>query len=242
MKRFIYLSSSIFLCSVLFFCFSNCQKSKSTSPVLNFFTLTVYPDRIIDAIPGQRCVFLVTFEESGSDGGSVQITTSPADTNIEIIPQSIASGQVCEVSVTPDQTDTLEIVIQGKRDNLMQSETFEIFITEGEDQSEAAAGEIRNLFVDWLAENRPELGISQETEWTGTILNPHINIVGYYLFFSKDWELCLWWHVMIPPNDWARMYLRHRLTEFTSSHAFEIVSLSSPDSIRAITPPDSVYR
>jgi hypothetical protein len=242
MKRLIYLLSFVFLFFVLFFCLSNCQKSKSTAPVLNPFTLIVYPEQIIDAIPGQRCVFLVTFEESGSDGGAVQITTSLADTNIEIIPQSITSGQVCEVSVISDQTDTLELVIQGKRNSLLQSDTVEILITEGKDESEPAAVEIRNRFIEWLAENRPELGITQETEWSGTILNPHITVNGYYLFFSSNWEFCVRWHVTIPPHDWARMYLRHRLIEFTPSYGFEISSMSSSDPITEITPPDSVYR
>ena len=47
----------------------------------------------------------------------------------------------------------------------------------------------------------PELGITVETEWTPTIVRPHILVLMYDPFFSQDWEMGLRWHVMIPPVD-----------------------------------------
>jgi len=35
--------------------------------------------------------------------------------------------------------------------------------------------------------------------------------------------------VMIPPHDWARIYLRHRFTEVGPSYAFEISSLDAKE-------------
>ena len=52
----------------------------------------------------------------------------------------------------------------------------------------------------------------------------------------------LTWHVMIPPDDWARIYLRRRFHEIRPSHAFEIASLDANDEPQPITPPDSVLR
>ena len=32
------------------------------------------------------------------------------------------------------------------------------------------------------------------------------------------------WHVMMQPHDWARIYLRHRFTEYSPNHAIELSS------------------
>lgn len=89
------------------------------------------------------------------------------------------------------------------------------------------ATEIRDRFIPWLATNHPEFGITSENEWTETIVRPHIAVVMFYLFFSEDWEMGVSWHVMIPPHDWARIYLRHRFVEVQPSYAFEISSLDA---------------
>ena len=77
------------------------------------------------------------------------------------------------------------------------------------------------------AEFFPEFGIDTETQWTGTIVKPHILVVSHYLFFSEDWELGVMWHHMIPPYDWAQIYLRRRYIQFHPRYAFEISSLSA---------------
>jgi len=46
----------------------------------------------------------------------------------------------------------------------------------------------------------------------------------YYLFFSPEWEMGLRWHVMIPPHDWAEIYLRRR-SELSSTRAWRIHSV-----------------
>ena len=52
----------------------------------------------------------------------------------------------------------------------------------------------------------------------------------------------LTYHVMIPPNDWARIYLRQRFEEMQPSYAFEISSLEANDTPEPITPPETVLR
>lgn len=103
----------------------------------------------------------------------------------------------------------------------------------------AYAAEIRDRFVAWLAANHPEFGITNETEWTGTIVRPHVMVVMFYLYFSEEWEMGVSWHVMIPPHDWPRIYLRRRSTEAQPSYAFEISSLEAEEEPKSIDPKDA---
>jgi len=102
------------------------------------------------------------------------------------------------------------------------------------------AAEMRDKFVPWLASNHPELGITSETEWIGTIVNPGILVVMHYMFYSEDWEMYVTWHVMIPPYDWTKIYLRSRFTETQSSNAFEISSVQGEEEPHSIELPDWV--
>ena len=46
---------------------------------------------------------------------------------------------------------------------------------------------------------------------------------------GAEWEIGVSWHVMIPPHDQARIYLRNRYTEATRSYAFELSSYTMED-------------
>ena len=113
----------------------------------------------------------------------------------------------------------------------------------GQDTSEPAAIDMRDRFIPWLAQHHPELGITGTTEWTGTIISPHILIVRYYMFFSEEWEMGIRWHVMIPPHDWAEIYLRHRHNNLSSVHAFKIDSVGAGDDPNACPlPVEGIWR
>jgi len=116
--------------------------------------------------------------------------------------------------------------------------------SEEEDEVGPLAAEVRDLFIPWLAQNRPELGITEQTQWTGTIVTPHILVVTHYLYFSDEWEMHVFWHVMIPPYDWAKIELRRRFVETLPSLAFEIPSRSAapPLEAQAIEPSDTLWR
>lgn len=86
------------------------------------------------------------------------------------------------------------------------------------------ANAYQDRFVSWLGQHQPQLGIDVNTKWVGTIVRPHILGVSYYLFFSPEWEMGLRWHVMIPPHDWAEIYLRRR-DELSSTYAWRIPSM-----------------
>jgi len=204
------------------------------------------------SLAGQRCVFLVVVEDEGGwlqgvlglgQAVSISAAWSAGMADVTIYPQTITPGQVAEVVVTPSVASinqTLTVVITGNRHGLARKETVTVEVLMGEDLLGPYAAEIRDRFVPWLAADHPELGIANETRWTGTVVNPRILIVMHYLFFSDEWEMYVTWHVTIPPHDWTRIYLRHRFTETRPSHAFEISSVKGQETPYAIEVPEWV--
>jgi len=212
------------------------------------FSMQVIPENMMVAIAGQKCVFLVVVVDEGrgsGEGEAVNISATAPSATVTVDPQAITPEQVAEVTVTPDEASTgenLTVTINGQRGGLKKTETVTVQVAEGEDLMGPTAAEMRDKFIPWLAANHPELGITSETEWTGTIVAPNSYEVSFYLFFSEDWEMGVSWHVTIPPHDWARIYLRDRITEVSPSHAFEIPSWSEQGEPHAIDPPESVWR
>ena len=199
-------------------------------------------------IPNQKCLFLVTIEENQTSQGSkaVIISATSTDCQITVFPQTITSGKVAEVTVVPAEADVgknVTVTIQGERDGLKQTKTVTFEVIEEEDREETLGPEavnMRNNFTQWLSTNHPELGITNETVWTGTVLNPRVLVVMHYMFLSEDWEMYVTRHVMIPPYDWARIYLRHRYNQTAPTYAFEISSIQEHAQPQAIEVPDWV--
>jgi len=200
---------------------------------------------IVYSIPGQKCLFLVTVEENqtGTASKPVKVSATSLDCEVTVFPQSITSGQVAELSVVPTQANigkNVTITLKGERQGLKQIKTITTEVIEGENTLGPEAASIRENFTYWLSKNHPELGITNETAWTGTIVNPRILVVMHYLFLSEDWEMYVTWHVMIPPYDWARIYLRHRYNQTAPTYAFEISSVQEQAEPQAIEVPDWV--
>jgi len=198
------------------------------------------------AIPGQRFVFLVTITDEGEESGlPVTISGEAPGAEVVIYHQDIFEGEVAEVVVIPAQASigtTIEVTITGNRGGASDEKTVSFEVAEGEDDRQEYAGELLDRFVPWLAENHPELGITEDTVWDGTTVSPIWLVVSHYLFFSQEWELHLEWHVMIPPHDWAKIDLRHRFDELAPSYAFEISSLDAASEPVAIEVPETVWR
>ncbi len=223
------------------------------------FSIMVIPESIKGgSIPGQRLVFLVTVVDEGrgrGEGESVNISASLSPVRLALVtiePSTIALGQVAEITVVPGEDsagENITITVRGERQGLVQRDSVTFGVLEGdfggpdaqEELRRYAAG-IRQTFVTWLAANHPELGITNKTDWIGTIVSPEWLVVTHYLFFSESWEMHVSWHVMIPPYDWARIDLRHRFTETSPSSAFEISSRHGIEDPKTIEPPDSVWR
>ncbi len=210
------------------------------------FSMQVAPKQIEDSIPGQRCVFLVGITEDGqgsNKGKAVKISAITSISRVTVEPQAITLGQIAEVTVIPDEAsigEVVTVIILGERDRLEKTEIVTVKVQEGEDRSAPTAEEIRDKFIQWLIANHPELGITKETQWTGTITRPHYPILMFYLFFSADWEIGVSWH-WERGMSWARIYLRHRFTEMHPSHAFKIMAWTEKEVEPQATDPEEAF-
>lgn len=216
-------------------------------PPAKGFTLDVYPSALRgDAIAGERVVFLVSVSSEGAVGpSSAKLSGSAPQSAVVVTPETLPQGEVGEIAVIPDVTavgSNLTLTLTARADGMTQIRLLNFSVVEGEDGRAGHARELRDLFVQWLQTNSPALGITNQTQWLGTIVSPRWLIVEHYLFFSKDWEMHVYWHVMIPPYDWARIDLRERLTGPAPSASFEISSVSGGTAVHPIPPPEETWR
>jgi hypothetical protein len=153
-------------------------------------------------------------------------------------------GKLAEVEVTPNTDDTIDIIvtIKGKRDGHTDEVTATIKILIWTDDIQQTAIEMRELFIPYLEQNYPQLGITSSTTWEGTIVAPRTLVVMHYLFFNDEWEMGVMWHVTIYPDNWATIYLRKRTVEWSPSLALKIPSWSEGGDIYEIDPPTEVDR
>ncbi len=218
--------------SILVCLMAGCGGGSESAP----FSIEVIPDEITPAVPGQRCIFLVVATDQGegsSKGQPVNLSATVLGATVMIEPQAASPGLVAEVTVIPDEGTldrTLSVTIRAERGGLKQIETATVVMWESPLPEGILEGALetgawrRDLFIPWLETNYPELGITPETDWVGTYAKVLMPGANYYLFFSEEWEMGLVFHVMIPPQDWVVIYLRHRLTEISPSYAFAISS------------------
>lgn len=218
----------------------------ATLPPTPEFRINVIPEQLTGvSIAGQHCVFLVTItDEEQEDQLPVRISAQAPGAEVVIYQQDIVEGQVAEVVVIPAQASigkTIEVIITGNRSSRTDEKVVSFDVVEGEDDIQEYAVELLDRFVPWLATNHPELGITDDTKWNGTIVSPKWLVVSHYLFFSEEWEVHISWHVTIPPYDWAKIDLRHRFDELEPSYAFEISSLNATSEPVPIEPPETVW-
>jgi hypothetical protein len=211
------------------------------------FDINVIPEQLKgDSIVGQHCVFLVTITDEGQEGQvPVHISAKAPGANVVIYQEDIFEGQVAEVVVIPSQTSigrTIKVTITGNRGSASVKKSVSFAVVEGEDDRQEYAEMLLDRFVSWLATNHPELGITADTAWNGTMVSPVWLVVSHYLFFSEEWEAHVEWHIMMPPDDWATIDLRHRFDELEPSYAFKIASVNATNEPIPIEPPETVWR
>jgi hypothetical protein len=71
-------------------------------------------------------------------------------------------------------------------------------------------------------------------------------VVSHYAWFTDDLEIGLGWHVMVPPDDWAELYVRPRSAPAPTA-AFRLGSWSTAldggdTTVTEIAPPADVTR
>ena len=198
------------------------------------------------SIPGQHFVFLVTITDEGQESElPVHISATAPGAEVVIYYYDIFEGEIAEVVVIPKPASVgqiIEVTITGTRGTATDEKVVSFEVAEGEDDRQEYATELLDRFVSWLATNHPELGITVDTVWNGTMVSPVWLVVSHYLFFSEEWELHIDWHIMVPPYDWARIDLRHRFDELEPSYAFEISSVDATSEPVAIEVPETVWR
>lgn len=208
--------------------------------------ITVIPDELQGfAIAGQRVVFLAT--DAGVGGPAPLLISAEADgAEVKVEGGELAEpGAVAEVSVVPDSTSVgreVKVTITGARTDASHSEARSFEVIDGVDDREQSASLLRDRFVGWLAADRPDLGITADTQWHGTMVSPQWLVVSHYLYFSAEWEMHVSWHIMIAPEDWARVDLRPRFRSVSPTLAYEIPSVSEGDLPRPAPVPESVWR
>jgi hypothetical protein len=208
------------------------------------YRLDVLPALLVGrAVPGQSVALLVSVSGSGSDA-EVAITAEAPGASVSVSPEALSTGTVGEVTIVPEPVTAeraVEVVIKASLGGIERQATRTLTVSPGEDTLGPEAAVLMRRFSEWLAVERPDLGIGPDTRWEGTP-GGWVLVVNHYQYFSETWELGLDWHVMVPPDDWARIYLRRRWTEATPSAAFEITSVSGTSVPREIEPPESVWR
>jgi hypothetical protein len=211
------------------------------------FSINVIPEQLNGhSIAGQHCVFLVTITDEGQEAElPVSISAQAPGAEVVIYQEDIFEGEVAEVVVIPAQASIgtiIEVTITGNRGSASDEKVVSFEVIEGEDDRQEYAGELLDRFVSWLAMNHPELGITDDTAWDGTMVSPQWLVVSHYLFFSEEWELHIEWHIMMPPSDWAKIDLRHRFDELEPSYAFEISSVNATSEPVPMEVPETVWR
>lgn len=211
------------------------------------FTVTVTPPEeppeVRTAIPGQGVPFLI--EVSSDSSMPVTITATATGATVEqIVPDELTPGEVGEVWVVPDpsQVETTAMVdITATRGDVTETVTRSLPVFPMEDERGQDAQRYFDMWVDWLAANRPDLGITAETEWEPEFVSTLL-VVSHYAYFSDEWEMTVAWHNMIPPNDWTEVHLRERFVEARPSVALRMDSVDGMTEPREVEPPAVVVR
>ncbi|MDD5645554.1 MAG: hypothetical protein PHW86_00045 [Candidatus Bipolaricaulis sp.] len=213
------------------------------------FEVGAVPAEVVDLAQDASCIFLISVAELGTRGSAGPFALDvDASAGTVSAPSVLESGRVAEVRLwagTAAVGSTITLAITAQRDDEAHSALVTATVTEPvgvpDDRLETGAT-MRDAFIPWLADAHPELGIDVETVWTAVPLRPHILEVSYSMFLCEEWELVVWWHIMIPPYDWARMYLRRRTTEMVPSFGAEIASISAGHDPQTMIPPEEVWR
>lgn len=240
------LPACLLVLTMLLGLLANCGPSNTQG--LNIpFQITVAPETLKGfSIPGQKIVYLVKYADQGdAKGAKVTISATSADAVVEVLNPEIDADEVAEIVITPDADSlgqSIEVKFTGSRGSVKVEKARSFEVIEGEDDRATYARELQEKFITWLVKTHPELGITADTEWVGTMVSPQWLVVSHYLFFSDEWEMHIQWHIMIAPDDWAKIDLRRRFKENKPSLAFEISSLTAKEDPKAIVVPDELWR
>jgi hypothetical protein len=66
----------------------------------------------------------------------------------------------------------------------------------------------RDELINWLETEHPEFGIFTGENCYAYVTYPGHLVVEHWTFLYENWEMRICYHVMIPPYNWSKLYLR----------------------------------
>jgi hypothetical protein len=193
------------------------------------------------AIPSELVCFLISFGDE-VEGATWTATVEGAT----VVPIGKSGTAVDELCLRPDATlveTTATVIITADIPGRAEPATVQRTITVWP-ETDGRANDARPYFerwIAWLAANRPELGITEDTTWQPTFVSTFL-VVSHYAFWSDEWEMVIAWHNMIPPDDWSDVFLRRRGTDTLYTIGFRQDSVSDDTAPRAADLPDVLIR
>lgn len=216
------------------------------------FSLVLSPEFVQGAFPGVPVTLLVAIDDPAGSDEPVELEAAlSGGGSASLGGDQLRPGEVGEVTVTfaevtqdTDQT----LTVTGRRGDQSETVSRVITVMPGIDDREEVARQVLEQFARWLAVEQPELGLDpgMSASLYGSLVAPRLLVVSHYLFVSEEYEFGLSWHIMVPPDDWAELYVRP-LDRLRPTQAFRLSSWSTALSggrveFSAVSPPAEVVR
>lgn len=196
------------------------------------FELRVSPEFVQGIFSESSANVLVEIVNASETDEPVKIeATATGDASVAVDDDELAAGEIGSVIITaptvaePEEVE-FTLTITGTRDGVTQTAARTIVAMPGQDDREEQAREILAYFLEWLAEEHPDMGLDPDTELEGSLVAPRLLVVSHYMFENEEYELGIAWHVMVAPDDWAELYIRP-VDEFAPTEAFRLSSWST---------------
>lgn len=196
------------------------------------FELRVSPEFVQGLLSASSVDVLVEIVNAEETDDPVEIAaTATGEASVEVADASLAAGKVGKVVVTappvaePNEVE-FTLTITATRDGVTRTADRTIIAVPGEDDREEQAREILAYFLEWLADEHPDMGLDPDATLEGSFVAPRLLVVSHYMFEGEDYELGLSWHIMVAPDDWAELYIRP-LGELAPTEAYRLSSWST---------------
>lgn len=192
------------------------SEKKPTPPELGEGSFTLEAKyTYIRSYPGGGGVMLLKIVPGPDFSGDVAISVDAHQTLGAALTTGILNGEetVAELTVSPTRQVPLAlhvITVTAENQTQQQSLELQVEVFNWGIMSMNIAQDTQDRFIAWLGDEHPELGNFSNQKWDVYSTYPLVKIVEHYTFLSDDWEFRICFHVMIPPDDWSKMWLRPR--------------------------------
>jgi hypothetical protein len=213
------------------------------------FEIVMHPEFVQGALPGVPVTLLVTVEDTEGGSGEVSLSADFSAGTATVNPTAITAGEIAEVTLAADAVDEETegtVGLTAVRGTVERTVSRPVVVMPVTDELGPLAQDLLAVFTTWLADSHPELEISPQRGYRGSIVAPRLLEVSHYVFMDSDYELGLSWHVTIQPHDWAELYVRPR-DSLRPTQAFSVSSWSAALAggevdFTEVAPPEEIVR